>query len=138
MNRKSCEEIKREIKEYVESITNYECSVSEGETIFFVDLFYDEFHLSFVFAPSSVIFTSKKEVISKDYFLDSFRIENTEYISCDDLICWVVNDISFITDIINEAVKVMRNVEQKVFENITVVSYKDIQPAGSLNEEYGL
>ncbi len=129
MNRKSCEEIKREIKEYVESITNYECSVSEGETIFFVDLFYDEFHLSFVFAPSSVIFTSKKEVISKDYFLDSFRIENTEYISC--------NDISFITDII-EAVKVMRNVEQKVFENITVVSYKDIQPAGSLNEEYGL
>lgn len=129
MNRKSCEEIKREIKEYVESITNYECSVSEGETIFFVDLFYDEFHLSFVFAPSSVIFTSKKEVISKDYFLDSFRIENTEYISC--------NDISFITDI-NEAVKVMRNVEQKVFENITVVSYKDIQPAGSLNEEYGL
>ena len=130
MNRKSCEDIKREIKEYVESITNYECSVSEGETIFFVDLFYDEFHLSFVFAPSSVIFTSKKEVISKDYFLDSFRIENTEYISC--------NDISFITDIINEAVKVMRNVEQKVFENITVVSYKDIQPAGSLNEEYGL
>lgn len=129
MNRKSCEEIKREIKEYVESITNYECSVSEGETIFFVDLFYDEFHLSFVFAPSSVIFTSKKEVISKDYFLDSFRIENTEYISC--------NDISFITDII-EAVKVMRNVEQKVFENITVVSYKDIQPAGSLKEEYGL
>jgi hypothetical protein len=29
----------------------------------------------------------------------------------------------------------MRKVEQKVFENITVVSYKDIQPAGSLNEE---
>lgn len=134
MNRKSCEEIKREIKEYVESITNYECSVSEGETIFFVDLFYDEFHLSFVFAPSSVIFTSKKEVIPKDYFLDSFRIENTEYISCKD----GNNDMSFITDIINEAVKVMRNVEQKVFENITVVSYKDIQPAGSLNEEYGL
>ena len=130
MNRKSCEEIKREIKEYVESITNYECSVSEGETIFFVDLFYDEFHLSFVFAPSSVIFTSKKEVIPKDYFLDSFRIENTEYMPC--------NDVSFITNVIYDAIKLMKKVERKIFENTTAISYKDIQPAGSSKEEYGL
>lgn len=127
MNKKSCEEIEREIKEYVESTTAYECFVSEGENIFFVDLFFDELHLNFVFAPSSTVYTSKKEAISKGYFLDSFRIENTDYIPC--------NDVSFITSIVYDAIKLMRKVEQKVFENTTAVSYKDIQPAGSSKED---